>query len=136
MPTLVSAHNLTKAFGARPLFEKITFMIESGSRIGLIGPNGAGKSTLLKILAGRAAVDSGTLSTTKGLKVGYLEQVPQFTPHATILSTVLEGTPSKGLDHSDWQSTATAQELIGKLSLNTDGLTEETTIETLSGGWK
>ena len=60
-PILVSAHELKKTYGARPLFEGITFSIEAGERIGLIGPNGAGKSTLLKIIAGQNQPDEGTL---------------------------------------------------------------------------
>ncbi|MCC7440317.1 MAG: ATP-binding cassette domain-containing protein, partial [Bdellovibrionales bacterium] len=46
MALLLSAHELTHSFAARPLFEGVTFAVESGQKIGLIGPNGAGKSTL------------------------------------------------------------------------------------------
>ena len=52
MSILVNAHQLRKAFAARPLFDEISFAIESGERIGLIGPNGAGKSTTIKMLTG------------------------------------------------------------------------------------
>lgn len=135
MSTLVSAHDLKKAFAARPLFSGLTFSIESGERIGLIGPNGAGKSTLLKILASRATVDAGTLAFQRGLKVGFLEQVPSFAQGATVLSTVLEGTE----DPEDWESIARAQELMSRLSLNgVSGhrIEPETPVERLSGGWK
>ncbi len=70
----LSGQNLSKSFGARPLFENLTFGIFKGERIGLIGPNGAGKSTLLKILAGRETSDGGVLSIRRGLKLGYLAQ--------------------------------------------------------------
>jgi len=136
MAILTSAHLLSKTFGERPLFSGITFIIENGERVGLIGPNGAGKSTLLKILAGIAEPDSGTLSRIKGLKIGYLSQVPTFTPGSTVLSTVLEGTPSQGKDDSDWESIVIAEEYISKLSLNQGGITSDTKVELLSGGWK
>src|SRR5215213_3562498 len=110
MAVLVSAHQIRKAFGARPLFEGLTFSVESGERIGLIGPNGAGKSTLLRILAGKTAPDDGTLSLQRGLRVGYLEQIPQFASGATVMSTVLEGSR----DPYDWEEMARAQEVLSK----------------------
>jgi ATP-binding cassette subfamily F protein uup len=124
---LISAHNLKKTFGARPLFEGLTFAIESGERIGLIGPNGAGKSTLLKILASQTEPDEGTLSKARGLRVSCLDQVPTFEPNATVESTILAATS----DPHAWESIADASEVMSKLSL--DG---ETPVATLSGGWK
>lgn len=125
---LVSAHELGKAFGARPLFEGLTFSIESGENIGLIGPNGAGKSTLLRILAGRTSADRGKLSLQRGLRVGYLEQEPSFAPGATVLSSVLEGTA----DPHDWECVSFALEQLSRLSLDEP----DALVETLSGGWK
>jgi ATP-binding cassette subfamily F protein uup len=133
MAILVSAHNLRKAFAARPLFEGITFAIESGERIGLIGPNGAGKSTLLKILASQSSPDQGTLSFQRGLKVGYLEQVPTFTPGATVMETALEG----AADPYDWECMSLANEQLSKLALDGQyGIGPESKVDQLSGGWK
>ncbi len=61
--------NLSKTFGARPLFEGLSFGVFEGERAGLIGPNGAGKSTLLKILAGLEKPDDGELAVRRGLRV-------------------------------------------------------------------
>jgi ATP-binding cassette subfamily F protein uup len=130
MEILIGAHQLEKSFTTRPLFEKLTFSISAGERIGLIGPNGAGKSTLLKILAGQTDLDDGRLSVKKGLRVGFLEQVPQFKKDATVHSTILEG----ALDPDDWESMALSQELSSKLDLVQ--FDPETKVETLSGGWK
>jgi ATP-binding cassette subfamily F protein uup len=134
MSILLSAHRLRKSFAARPLFDELTFSIESGERIGLIGPNGAGKSTLLRILASKTSPDDGTLSFQRGLRVGYLEQVPNFRDGATVLSTALEGTA----DPDDWENMGRAQTLLSKLSLDgtREGITPETPVARLSGGWK
>jgi ATP-binding cassette subfamily F protein uup len=75
---LVSCQKLSKTFGARPLFEGLSFGLFEGERTGLIGPNGTGKSTLLKILAGKETADEGTLSPRRGLRVGYLSQQDRF----------------------------------------------------------
>jgi ATP-binding cassette subfamily F protein uup len=133
MPILVNAHELSKSFAFRPLFDRLSFSIDSGERIGLIGPNGAGKSTLLSILAGKISPDSGTLSLQRGLKIGMLEQVPSFSPNATVESSVLEGSH----DPYEWEEIAKAQELMGKLSLiGNSGFHAETPVSELSGGWK
>jgi ATP-binding cassette subfamily F protein uup len=131
---LLSAHQLRKSFAARPLFDELTFSIEAGERIGLIGPNGAGKSTLLRILASKTSPDDGTLSFQRGLRVGYLEQVPLFKEGATVLATALEGTD----DPDDWENMAKAQTLLSKLSLDgtREGIGPETPVARLSGGWK
>ncbi len=134
MGILLSAHQVCQAFAARPLFNGLTFAIEGGERVGLIGPNGAGKSTLLKILAGHMKPDSGTVSVQKGLRVGFLEQVPLFTPGSSVLETIMEGTPGGAAaahSHTDWESLALAGEQISRLDLDGD-----TKITALSGGWK
>ncbi len=129
MAILIGAQELTKSFSERILFNKISFAIESGERIGLIGPNGAGKSTLLAILAGKISQDSGNLSLQRGLRVGFLEQVPKFLPDATVSSAALEGAK----DPDEWEAIAMAQELMSKLSLSDFS---EKPVATLSGGWK
>jgi ATP-binding cassette subfamily F protein uup len=127
MSILVNAHQISKSFTTRPLFEQITFSVESGDRVGLIGPNGAGKSTLLKILAGLTTVDNGILSVQRGLRIGYLEQSPTLSSESTIQDTILDGVG----DLHDWERMAQAHEIMSKLSLDPDLL-----IKNLSGGWK
>lgn len=128
MAILVSVSQISKAFAARPLFEGITFAIEERERIGLIGPNGAGKSTLLRILASRTSADQGTVSFQRGIRVGFLEQAPPFSPKATIHSSLMEAVS----DPNDWESMSRVEEMMSKLDLGNPN----TGIETLSGGWK
>ncbi len=133
MSLLISAHQLRKAFAARPLFDGLTFSIAQGDRIGLIGPNGAGKSTLLKILAKEEDEDSGTLSFQRGVRVGYLAQVPSVDPAKTVLDTVMEGVVGPA---DDWQAVGAAHEIISRLELDRLPSGSETRVGTLSGGWK
>lgn len=131
MAILVNVHQISKSFGVRPLFEGLSFSVESQDRIGLIGPNGSGKSTLLKILAGLEKPDSGVCSVQRGLKVSYLAQVPTFQEDATIMSTLLEGAE----DPDDWESMALAHEWISRLS-DGEKIDENQRVQSLSGGWK
>jgi ATP-binding cassette subfamily F protein uup len=114
----------------KPLFSGLTFTIEDEDRIGLIGPNGAGKSTLLKILAGQITHNDGDISRKQGLRIGYLEQSPQFAEGDTIYTAILAGTH----DPDDWESMSAVHEYISKLGLTEFG--EDALVDNLSGGWK
>ena len=81
----LDVQHLTKSFGALQLFNDISFSIGEGQRVGLIAKNGTGKSTLLSILSGKEGYDSGEIIFRRDLKVGYLEQSPQFDPEETVL---------------------------------------------------
>ncbi len=87
----LQVESLTKSFGERTLFENIAFGINEGERIGLIAANGAGKTTLLNIIAGRMDYDSGAVVFRRDLRVGYLEQNPQFLAGTTVLEACFQG---------------------------------------------
>ena len=89
--------NLSKRFGAQVLFENISFSIAEGQRVGLIAQNGTGKSTLLAMLTGREGKDGGEIVYRNGLRVGFLEQSPQFEPTESVLDACFnhEGNPDK-----------------------------------------
>ena len=84
----VSAEGLGKSYGIQPLFDNITFHIESGDKIALIAKNGTGKTTLLKILAGRETAEAGKLWISKDINVVFFEQEPQFQEELSILDNI------------------------------------------------
>lgn len=87
---------------------------------------------MLKIIANVSDLDGGSLSPQRGLKIGYLEQVPKFTEGATVQDSVMEGAH----DPYDWQEISKAQQIMSKLSLTEGEVQAETLISNLSGGWK
>jgi ABC transport system ATP-binding/permease protein len=74
LPPLINVRSISKAFGAEPLFQNVSFTVSEGDRIGLIGPNGSGKSTLLRILAGTELPDDGEIAVRKRIRMSYVEQ--------------------------------------------------------------
>ncbi len=130
MPPIVNAQQITKTFGANPLFQNVSFTISDGDRIGLIGPNGSGKSTLLRILAGEVAADSGEVSFRKRTRLACVEQDSRFQPGATVRS-VIEG----ALDRCGVSGTergARFAETLGRAGF--EDLDAQAT--ELSGGWQ
>lgn len=71
---VLSSKDLSKSYGIDIVFDKVTFNINEGEKVGLIGPNGAGKSTLFKILTGSLEQDNGDLFIDKSKTIGYLAQ--------------------------------------------------------------
>jgi len=90
---VVNVQNLHKSFGPRVLFDGVSFAIDEGEKVGFIGVNGSGKSTLFRIIGGMEPPDDGTLAFQRGMRVGYLEQEPEFEAGATILTAAAGGTP-------------------------------------------
>ena len=73
---------MTKSFGDLVLFENISLGLSEGQRV---AKNGSGKTTLLNILSGKEGYDNGTISFRRDLRVGYLEQDPQYPEELTVL---------------------------------------------------
>ena len=130
MPPIVNAQEITKAFGANPLFQNVSFTIADGDRIGLIGPNGSGKSTLLRILAGEVNADSGEVSFRKRTRLACVEQDSRFESGATV-RTVIEA----ALDRchiSGSERGARFAETLGRAGFE---VLDQPATE-LSGGWQ
>jgi ATPase subunit of ABC transporter with duplicated ATPase domains len=86
--TICSVHQLAKSYGSQLIFENLSFEINENEKIGFVGRNGTGKTTLFKCLSGIEQPDAGTISIRKGMKVGYLAQIPMF-PAGTTVDEVL-----------------------------------------------
>jgi len=130
LPPIINVQEISKAFGANPLFQNVSFTVTEGDRIGLIGPNGSGKSTLLRILAGDEDPDSGEVAFRKRLRVSYVEQDSKFKSGANVRS-VVEDAMEFGKVHSTERGTRFA-ETLGRAGF------EDLDVEAaaLSGGWQ
>ncbi len=92
MPAL-TVDGLRKSYGARVLFDHVSFSIDEGEKVGFIGVNGSGKTTLFRIVAGEDGYEDGSLAYRRGLSVGYLAQEPTFHEGDTVLAAVAGGRP-------------------------------------------
>ncbi|HEY8019525.1 MAG TPA: ATP-binding cassette domain-containing protein, partial [Thermoanaerobaculia bacterium] len=128
-PLLLSCESVSKQYGARPLFERLTFGLQEGDRVGLVGPNGSGKTTLLKILAGIEEPDAGTRSLRKGVRVGYVSQDPTFPAERTVEEVLVEALDGSPLE--DFEKAARAAITLGRLGFRDPAQT----VGALSGGW-
>jgi ATP-binding cassette subfamily F protein uup len=155
MTSYLQVENLSKSFGDNLLFENISFGINDNQRVALIAKNGSGKTTLLNILADREDYDSGNISFKRDLKIGYLEQSPDYPKSLTVLDACLKSDndtvrtiasyercmlseDQNGLDdilnlmdlHKAWDYETRIKQILGKLKITNF----EQKIEELSGG--
>jgi ATPase subunit of ABC transporter with duplicated ATPase domains len=82
---VVTLTNLERNFGTRVLFDRLSFNLENGERVGLIGANGAGKTSLFKAITGELTPDAGTVAIGRGIKLGLLAQDPVFDAGNTVI---------------------------------------------------
>ena len=148
------------AYGDNPLLDNLDVAIERGQRIGLVGRNGMGKSTLMRVLAGTEVLDGGLLNTQRDVEVVYLEQALPEANEQTVFEFLILGLATLGqllkqfeeITHGDFDDKAMAQldEVTSEIdrlkgwdmqqrihsALEDLGLTAETKLEDLSGGWR
>jgi len=127
---LLTCDSIGKGYGARPLFEHLSFSISEGDRAGLIGPNGSGKSTLLRILAGLEEPDSGIRSLRRGTRMGYVPQDPAFPVGASVEEVVLLALASDPAE--DYEKEFRVAVTLGKAGFDDPAQP----VDILSGGWR
>jgi len=88
---MISANNISLAYGKRVIFKDVNIKFVPGNCYGLIGANGAGKSTFLKILAGQSEADSGTISVGPKERIAFLQQNQFVFDEHTVFNTVIMG---------------------------------------------
>lgn len=155
MISYLQVENLTKSFGDNLLFENISFGISDNQRVALIAKNGTGKTTLLNIIAGTEDYQGGTISFRKELRIGYLDQNPDFPKELSVIDACLRtendavrtiaayehcmlSENQEGLDlilsemdlHKAWDYEARIKQILGKLKITNF----EQIIGELSGG--
>lgn len=120
---MISINDLTFLLGSRALYDEADWHIKPGERIGLIGANGTGKSTLLKIIVGEYAPSSGSVSMSKDLKIGYLNQdLLSYDSHHSILHVAMEAFERQNQLHDEIEEllkkieTDYSEEVLNKLS--------------------
>ncbi|MDD2583654.1 MAG: energy-dependent translational throttle protein EttA [Bacteroidales bacterium] len=86
---VIEAHNVTKAFGDRVLFENLSFKLPPAGIVGVIGPNGAGKTTLFRMIMGIEEADSGSFTVGETVKIAYVDQQHrEIDPDKTVYETI------------------------------------------------
>ena len=139
MPSpILNAQNISKRFGAVPLFQGISFAIPEGARIGLIGPNGAGKSTLLAMLAGDQEPDTGEVAVRRRARVGFVQQISEFAPGLTVRGLMEASMVRAAVPENEREQIL--RETLGRAGFtNTSESTGErmdAEAASLSGGWR
>jgi ATP-binding cassette subfamily F protein 3 len=89
--SIIAFSNITKTYGPVRVFDGLTISFHPGQKVGLIGQNGSGKTTLFRMILGTEVPDTGSISTQKDLKIGYLPQEPDFHDQKTVFEIMHEG---------------------------------------------
>lgn len=84
----LSVENITKSFGARIIFEDLTFGIDQGQKVAIVAKNGNGKTTLLKCLLGQEDIDDGRIVFRNDIHIAFMEQSENLDPNHSIFEEV------------------------------------------------
>jgi ATP-binding cassette subfamily F protein uup len=154
----LSAEALAKSYNEKWLFRDVSIGVSRGQKVALVGINGSGKSTLLNILSGKIAPDGGKVVLSKDIRVGYLDQNPDFQGSHTVTEALfaadnamlkavneyerclndpalhdkLQGAMEKMDDLQAWDYEQKVKQIISKMGIKN----LEQKIDTLSGGQK
>ncbi|MBC6410327.1 MAG: energy-dependent translational throttle protein EttA [Ekhidna sp.] len=126
---VIEVNGVSKAFGEKLLFEKLSFNLPQGGIVGVIGPNGAGKSTLFKLITGNETPDSGSFEVGETVEMSYVDQEHnRLDPEKTIFQVISEGNEIIDLGGREMNARA----YVSKF--NFTGPDQEKKVSKLSGG--
>jgi len=126
MANLLNLERVSKSYGVRPLLTDVSLGIGAGERIGIVGRNGDGKTTLLEVMTGLEEPDTGRVSRSRGLLVGYLHQGDELVDTHTVREAVLGGR-----DDHEWAADYRMREIVEVLLA---GVSLDRPVVGLSGG--
>ncbi|MGI6232179.1 MAG: ribosomal protection-like ABC-F family protein [Prevotella sp.] len=108
--SILDIQHLSKRFGARVIFDDLSFSISEKQKVGLIARNGTGKSTLLQIITGHEGYESGSIIFHNDIRMGYLEQTPKFDPDESVLEACFN-------HHGDDEKVLRAKQILTQLHI-------------------
>lgn len=126
MANLINVERATVGYGTRTLLDAVSLGIDEGDAIGVVGRNGDGKTTLLQILTLTRDPDSGRVTHTSGLSVGYLRQSDDFAAESTVRDVIVGGRP----DHV-WAAEPETRDVVSHLLAD---VSLDSAVGRLSGG--
>jgi ATP-binding cassette subfamily F protein uup len=126
MANLINVERATVGYGTRTLLDAVSLGVDDGDAVGVVGRNGDGKTTLLQVLTGTREPDSGRVTHTSGLSVGYLRQADDFAAGATVRQVIVGGRP----DHI-WAAEPDTRAVVSHLL---SGVDLDSGVGRLSGG--
>ena len=126
MGNLINAERVTMSYGTRTLLDSVSVGLDRGEVAGIVGRNGTGKTTLLRILAGTLMPDSGRVTQTSYLSIGFLQQGEEITVDASVRDLIVGGAP----DHV-WAADSERRSIVAHLLADVD---LDARISILSGG--
>ena len=128
--TLFTVTDLSKSYYEKSLFEKISFGMQDGERVGVIGRNGAGKTSLLRIIAGIDPPDEGDVAINREVRIEYLPQLPTFDVDDTALHAVMSAYDETHGHLEEWELETRARQTLGRLGIHDPS----SNVHILSGG--
>ena len=105
MVAIVTADDIAMSYGATPVLNGVSFVLEAGESLSLIGSNGAGKSTLIRCLLRLESITAGRISLfgreiqnlkpselrSSRCRIGVVFQRHNLVPRLSTLSNVVHG---------------------------------------------
>ena len=126
MSNLVNAERITMSYGVRILLEDVSLGLGRGDVVGVVGRNGSGKTTLLRILAETVTPDSGRITHTGHLSIGFLDQIDDPRANVSVRDFIVGG----AADHV-WAANPDTRPIVAHLLADVD---LDAPLDSLSGG--